>query len=142
VHNSLTSDPEHWIGPERALALATRSGADALGLSAVTGAIEPGLSADLTLFRLDAPSFVPLIDPVRQLVMAESGAAVDMVMVAGELVFRDGKCVRVDEDALWAEAHELAQRRLAGNRSVYAAAAELSDPIRRMYRRLDQEERP
>jgi cytosine/adenosine deaminase-related metal-dependent hydrolase len=141
VHNSLTPDTEDWVGPERALALATRGGADALGLGSVTGAIGLGLSADLALIRLDAPSFAPLIDPVRQLVQAENGAAVDMVLVNGEVVLRDGHCVRVDEKALWAEAHELAERRLAANRGVYAAAAELAGPIERMYRRLDREER-
>jgi cytosine/adenosine deaminase-related metal-dependent hydrolase len=139
VHNNTTSIFADWVGPERAFTLATRGGADALGLGAVTGAIAVGLAADLTLLRLNSPGFAPLIDPVRQLVQAENGAAVDTVLVAGEVVLRDGRATRIDEHALWAEAGELAARRLSINKGVYAAAAELSEPIRRMYRRIDQE---
>lgn len=136
VHTNTTPDHADWVGPYRAYALATRGGADVLGLSGVTGEIRSGLAADLVLYRLDSPGFVPLIDPVRQLVHAENGAAVDTVVVAGEVALRDGRCTRLDEIALWEEAGELARRRLEANRSIYAAASELAGPVERMIRRL------
>lgn len=136
VHANVTPDFTDWVGPSRAFSLATRGGADVLGLGGETGAIAPGLAADLVLYRMDAPAFVPLIDPVRQLVHAENGASVDTVLVAGEVVLRDGRCTRVDEMALWEEAGDLARRRLEANRSIYAAASELAAPVERMLRRL------
>lgn len=138
AHGSTTPAFEDWVGPGRALALATRTGAEAIGLGAVTGAISPGLAADLSMFRLDSPGFVPLIDPVRQLVLAENGTSVDTVLVAGEPLFRNGRCTRVDERALWEEAGELAIRRLEANREIYGAAAELAGPVERMIRRLQE----
>ncbi len=140
VHANTTPDHADWVGPYRAHALATRGGADVLGLGSVTGRIEAGLAADLVLYRLDAPAFVPLIDPVRQLVHAENGASVDTVLVAGEVVLENGRCTRLDEVALWQEAEDLARRRLEANRSIYAAASELSGPVQRMIRRLQGED--
>lgn len=136
VHSLDNPDYTAWIGPERALRLATRGGADALGLSATTGAIEPGLAADLTFFRLRSPAFVPLHDPVRQLVESGSSAAVDLVMVAGRVLFRDGRHLSVAVDDIWAEAQELAEKRLQTNAGVYASASRLAKPIGSMYRRL------
>lgn len=140
VHTNTTPDHADWVGPYRAYALATRGGADAIGLGGTTGEIRPGLAADLVLYRLEAPAFVPLIDPVRQLVHAENGASVDTVIVAGEVVLADGRCTRLDEIALWQEAEELARRRIEANRSIYAAASELAGPVERMIRRLQAED--
>lgn len=136
LHNLQSPEPADWIGPETALALATRRGAAALGLGQVTGAIAPGLAADLTLFRLHSPAFVPLCDPVRQLVQCETGAAVDTVLVAGQPVLEAGRCARIDRDAVWAEAQDLAARRRRDNAGVYASAATLAAPVERMYRKL------
>ena len=62
-----------------------------------------GSLADLTAYSLDAPSFVPLNDPVRQLVYAERGAALDFVMVNGETVMQDKRLVKINEPAILAE---------------------------------------
>jgi guanine deaminase len=128
--------PERWVSPAEVLALATRGGADVLGLGAVTGRIAPGMAADLTLLRLGAPSFAPLLDPVRQLVLGESGAAVDTVLVAGHVLLRHGRCTTLDETALWREAQQAAEKRLRDNAGVMADAAALEAPIRRMHARL------
>ncbi len=101
-----------------------------------TGALRPGLAADITLLRLDSPAFVPLNDPVRQLVQGETGAAVDTVLVAGQVVLRHGRCTTLDEHAIWDEARALSARRLQDNRAVYRDADALAAPIRRMRARL------
>ncbi len=128
--------PESWVGPEQALVLATRGGARAIGLGHRVGSIAPGFAADLAFFRLRSPAFVPLNDPVRQLVQSENGSGVEMTMVAGRIVMRAGRCLAIDEAALWAEASELAARRLQANAGIYGAAARLAEPIMRMYRRI------
>lgn len=134
LHSLHVRDPERWIGPGRALVMATRGGASALGLE--VGAIAPGLAADLAFFRLQSPGFVPLHDPVRQLVQSESGSALAMTIVAGRVVTRDGRSTLIDEAAIWAEAGELAARRLRANEGIYRLASALAEPIRRMYRRI------
>ncbi len=118
--------------------MATAGGAAVIGLGAVTGRIAPGMAADLSLLRLASPAFAPLLDPVRQLVLGESGAAVDTVLVAGQAVLRHGRCTTLDEAAIWAEAQALAERRLRDNAGVLADAAALERPIRRMYARLNR----
>jgi cytosine/adenosine deaminase-related metal-dependent hydrolase len=140
LHNLDSRDASTWIGADRALALATGGGADAIGLGSVTGRLAPGYYADITLFRLASPAFVPLLEPVRQLVQAENGAAVERVIVAGRTVYTGGRVTFVDEAAIWVEAEELSHRRLAANAGTYRDAAELEGPIRRMYHRLDAEE--
>ncbi len=132
----LTQDEADWPMPGRVLSLATSGAADVIGLGDQTGALRPGLAADITLLRLDSPAFVPLNDPVRQLVQAENGAAVHTVVVAGKVVLRDGACTTMDEHALWDEARALSARRLHDNRGVYHDADALAAPIRRMRARL------
>jgi cytosine/adenosine deaminase-related metal-dependent hydrolase len=81
----------------RAFRAATLGGAQALGLKDKIGAIRPGFSADLVFLRLDDPSFVPMNSAVRQLVYAATPRAVHTVMIAGEIVVRDGRLTRFDE---------------------------------------------
>ncbi|HTJ56066.1 MAG TPA: amidohydrolase [Devosiaceae bacterium] len=138
LHN-LEGEDADWISPGTALELITGGSADVTGLGTVTGRLAPGFRADITLFRLASPAFVPLIDPVRQLIQAENGAAVERVIVDGRTVYADGRITTVDEAAIWAEAAELAERRLHDNAETYRQAAALEVPIRRMYRRLATE---
>jgi guanine deaminase len=90
-----------------AFTAATLGSADAIGLGGQVGRIAPGYKADLTLLDLHDPAFVPLNDAVAQLVYTESGRAVRHVIVDGELVIRDGRAARFDEDALYGEIERL-----------------------------------
>jgi len=135
LHNLSSGDPDDWISPCESLRLATSGGAGVLGLSA-TGRIAAGQTADLVLLKLNSPAFVPLLDPVRQLVQSENGAAVDTVIVAGRVLLRDGRCTTLDEAAIWEEARALAAKRLRDNRDIYQSAAALDAPIRRMNARI------
>jgi 5-methylthioadenosine/S-adenosylhomocysteine deaminase len=96
-------DYTKWLTAREALSAATRGGSIALGYGERLGSIKVGALADLVAYRLDAPSFTPLNDPVRQLVYAERGAGVDFVMVAGEPAIERGRMVKIDEAALVAE---------------------------------------
>jgi 5-methylthioadenosine/S-adenosylhomocysteine deaminase len=84
----------------RALELATLGGARALGLESVTGSLEPGKSADLIAIDLSAPRFLPVYDPMAQLVHTGAGSAVTHVWVRGRALLEDGRLTTIDEAAL------------------------------------------
>ncbi|MDI6025646.1 amidohydrolase [Corticibacterium sp. UT-5YL-CI-8] len=134
LHN-LVQPHARWVGAETALRLATQGSADAIGLGPDVGDLAVGQVADITLLRLGTPAFTPLNNIVRQLVLSENGSSVAHIMVAGEIVLRDGVCTKVDEKAIWQEARDIATRHLDDG-NVYADAAKLSGPIEAMYARL------
>ncbi len=98
------------VGAVQALALATRGGAEALGLDA--GVLAPGMLADVVHVRTDDARFVPVLDDadlVAHLVWSSASHLVSDVWVGGRQVVRDGVCTTVDT----AEAARQVQRRAA-----------------------------
>jgi cytosine/adenosine deaminase-related metal-dependent hydrolase len=86
--------------------MATAGGAATTGFGDRIGRLAPGSAADLVLLpwaSLAAPYLEPGTDPVDAVVHRARAAAVDTVMVAGEVVLRDGRFTRVDRDAALAE---------------------------------------
>ena len=94
-------------GAHEAFQAATLGGARALGLGGRVGRIAVGMQADITLIALDDPSFVPLNDAVRQLVLTEPGRSVRTVIVEGRIVIEDGRCQTIDEQSLYEEVERL-----------------------------------
>jgi 5-methylthioadenosine/S-adenosylhomocysteine deaminase len=110
-----------------ALRMATIEGAQAIGLGNEIGSLEVGKQADLILVDLKALNLSPVLEaPVRNivpnLVYAASGHEVKTVMVAGQVLVRDGVVLTADEEAVRAEAQVQAE---AVARSVAA------DPVHR-----------
>ncbi|WP_424137907.1 amidohydrolase family protein [Roseomonas chloroacetimidivorans] len=83
---------------------ATLGGARALGLQGVVGSLRPGHRADLALFDLSDPAWLPLNSAVRQLVHAEPARSLRHVLVDGRLALHNGRPTRFDLPALAAEA--------------------------------------
>lgn len=134
LHNLRSDDEENWVGPQTALRLGTSSGANVIGLKK-SGRLEAGCNADITFFRANVPAFQPLNDAVRQLVLSESGSAIDRVMIGGLLVVSNGRCTAIDEAAIWGEAQAFADRRRIEGRAARAATHVLQAPIRGMRQR-------
>ncbi len=86
-----------------ALRAATIGGARAAGLEKSLGAIKPGFKADIVLLDLFDTAYVPFNSAVRQVVFADSGRAIDSVIVNGRLVIEGRKLLSVDEAALHEE---------------------------------------
>jgi 5-methylthioadenosine/S-adenosylhomocysteine deaminase len=107
------------VPPQTSLEMATVRGAVALGLGDELGRIEVGRRADVVCVDVSAAHLQPVLDPVWTLVNRVHGHDVAHVVVDGDVVVRNGKLTRVDEDALVEEAKSvaLAYMRRAGVRS-------------------------
>jgi cytosine/adenosine deaminase-related metal-dependent hydrolase len=101
------------IPAEQALELATRRGAQALGLGASIGAIEPGKRADLVLFDTQRPEWQALFNPINNLVYNADGHSVHTVIVDGRVVVDAYRQAFVDEGGLFARVQEIGERLLA-----------------------------
>jgi 5-methylthioadenosine/S-adenosylhomocysteine deaminase len=125
AHRARERDRARWVTARDALRMGTAGGAAALRHPRL-GAIAPGFAADLVLYRLDAPWWVPLNDPVNQLVFAETGAAVDTVLVDGKVVVAGGRIATFDVDALVAEVQAMVRSLRARNADLFAVAGEIA----------------
>lgn len=87
---------------EEAIRLATVGGATALGIDA--GRLAPGALADMIVLDPRRAHLTPVHDPRAALVYAARGSDVTMNIVGGEIIVEDGRCVRIDQDEVIAEA--------------------------------------
>jgi 5-methylthioadenosine/S-adenosylhomocysteine deaminase len=102
------------ISSASALRLATRGGAEALGLP--VGALEVGRPADLIRLRTDDARFVPAISEAEllgHLVWAGAGYLVTDVWVGGSAVVERGRCVHIDSERARSEVGQRAHRLFA-----------------------------
>jgi 5-methylthioadenosine/S-adenosylhomocysteine deaminase len=135
IHTLWTDDYDRWPTAQEILWAATRGGARAVGLEHELGSIEPGKKADIVALDLCTASFVPVNDIPNQLVYAENGSSVRMVMVDGEVVVKDGRCTRIDEREVLSEARSLLGQFLEKHRLVEEDARELEPYFRSVYER-------
>ena len=88
------------IGPRDVLGYATVEGARANGLDKRTGTLTPGKQADLIMLRTDCLNVAPLNDPATAVVTGMDTSNVDTVMVAGQILKREGRLLHVDWPAV------------------------------------------
>lgn len=98
------------LDAKTALQTITYGGARALGLEAQTGALVEGAQADMAVIALDGAHQIPVHEPQAALVFASSGRDVLMTLVAGRVVFGDGRVQTVDEERLRARVKEVAAK--------------------------------
>ena len=97
----------------QALRLATANAARPTGFDGRIGALEPGRYADMVLLdweAMTAPYFEGTddssADAVNAVVYRGKSAHVDTVMINGEVVLRDGRSIKADEEAITSELRE------------------------------------
>jgi len=127
-----SAEYREWPAAPEMLAALTRGGARAMRRADRIGQLVPGFAADLILLDLDTPAFTPLNDLRRQLVFCEDGSSVRFTVVAGRVVYEDGRVTTVDEKALRAEARAL----MAGHRETLARASREADRLAPYYREM------
>src|SRR5436190_8889930 len=117
-------DWRRWLTTREAALAATEGGARALGFGGRIGRIAPGNKADIVMLDLDHPNWLPLNDPVNQLVHTEDGTAVARVMIGGRRVVDYRRVTTVDlgrlRDRVAAARDRLAAAN-ADNRRLYEA---------------------
>ena len=104
-----SGDPEA-LPAEQAFAMATITGARALGLEKLIGSLEKNKRADMIVVSLAEPHAVPIYNVYSQLVYALKGSDVTEVMVNGRLIVRDRKLLTVDLKTTMAKATEYQER--------------------------------
>jgi cytosine/adenosine deaminase-related metal-dependent hydrolase len=104
------------FGAHEALAIATRDGAEAMGLGELTGTLAPGKQADVVCIRTDGLNFAPAPDPVAAVVLHGGRADVDTVLVGGRVVKQGGRLIEADVSRARRLAEESRERLMAGAR--------------------------
>jgi N-acyl-D-aspartate/D-glutamate deacylase len=112
--------------------MASEGGAALLGSAGKAGVIAPGMRADLALIDVTGGMWRPRGEVYHHLVQFETGANVRAVLVAGEIVVRDGRCVRINEADVLEEAAVLAAQNLRGNEASLAAVEQDLPHVRRL----------
>jgi 5-methylthioadenosine/S-adenosylhomocysteine deaminase len=76
--------------------MATINGAHALQLDHMIGSLEVGKRADIIILDADSPSLTPNFDPHTTIATCVTRADVRHVLVDGNVVVRDRKCLTID----------------------------------------------
>lgn len=97
------------------LAMATTSGARALGLENAAGSLTPGKKADLIVIDTNKPHLTPMYNPVSHLVYAARGDDVTATVIDGRVVMEKGNLVTIDLDDVMEKAAAIAAS-IAGGR--------------------------
>jgi 5-methylthioadenosine/S-adenosylhomocysteine deaminase len=121
-----TPDYAQWLSVEEAMRMATTGSLSILGFTDV-GRLAPGYKADIVFLDLGHITYMPLRDPLLQVVFAESGAAVDSVMIDGKFVLRAGKLLTLDEKKLRRDVEAARERLDTANGAGLAFARNIAD---------------
>ncbi len=106
LHKINTGDPT-VMDSRTVLKMATAGSADAIGLGEIIGSIEEGKQADMIILDTRSPHFVPMYDPISQLVYSASGSDVRDVIINGKVIVKDRKLLTVDLDDILEKAEKM-----------------------------------
>ncbi len=99
VHKALSKNPT-VLDAKTVVLMATRWGADVLGLGNKVGSIEKGKIADIIVVNLNKPHLTPLYNVYSHIVYAAMASDVETVMVNGKVVVDERKLLTADESEI------------------------------------------
>lgn len=102
------TDKKRFLTAKEIIETATLGGAKSLGLENEIGTIETDKQADLVVISLDNAAQLPVNDIYSAILFASNARDVQMTMVAGKEIYKNGKTNLIDEDALKNEMREIA----------------------------------
>jgi cytosine/adenosine deaminase-related metal-dependent hydrolase len=129
IHRPHEADRSRWVTAADTLRMATQGGARAMLREDAIGSIEVGKRGDLVLYDLTAPWWIPLNDPVQQLVYGENGSSVDTVLVDGRVVVEGRRPTAFDADAVRAEARPMLAAIRARNGDLQRLARRMAELV-------------
>ncbi|KAE8378652.1 hypothetical protein BDV26DRAFT_261293 [Aspergillus bertholletiae] len=112
IHKSISYDPTA-VPAESVLEMATINGARALGLEDHIGSLEIGKKADFVAIDTRRIHLQPWFNPVSAVVYTATGRDVDIVVVDGKMLVRDGELLTMDEQEIIREAQRRSQEVVA-----------------------------
>jgi 5-methylthioadenosine/S-adenosylhomocysteine deaminase len=121
VSHVMSADPARWLSSLEVFQMATIGGARLMGLEKEIGRLLPGYAADIVFLDLGHLNYVPLNNPLQQMVFVENGAAVRKVLVDGKTIFSDGVFSGFDISALKRKAHAASasiRQKVAGRKAI------------------------
>ena len=86
--------------------MATLNAAKTLGLEDLLGSLEPGKLADIVAIDMGEIESQPIYHPLSQLVYTRTGHKVSHVWVNGEVLLKDRKFTKLDQDRVIATTKE------------------------------------
>ena len=102
-------DPE-VMSASTMLTMATRGGAEAIGLGDSVGSLAVGMRADIIQVSFDDVHFIPTYDVISHLVYVADEQDVNSVVVDGQLLMRNREMLTIDTERVKREATALAAR--------------------------------
>ncbi|MGQ9669106.1 MAG: amidohydrolase family protein [Desulfosoma sp.] len=108
IHKAVASDPT-VMKAATVLHMATRAGAEALGLKETIGQIHPGFAADLIVVDFSAPHLTPVYDPVSHLLYAAKASDVQHTIIGGKVVMENRTLTTIDLERVLAEVRAIAR---------------------------------
>jgi len=99
VHKALAKDPTA-LNSRQVMLMATRWGAEALGLGDVCGSLEAGKAADIVIADVRKPHLMPMYDPYSHIVYSMSAADIDSVIINGICVLQNRRLLTADEEEI------------------------------------------
>ncbi len=112
VQKAVSEDPT-VLDSKTILLMATKNGAEILGLGDKTGTISPGKKADLVVAGLDQPHLNPIYDIYSHITYCMRPSDVETVMVNGKIVVENSRPVTADEADVIAKARDW-QKKIKG----------------------------
>jgi len=105
VHKAVSNDPTA-LDAKTALLMATRWGAEVLGLGPITGSLEKGKAADIAIINLEKPHLTPLYDIYSHIVYSALASDMETVLVNGKLVIENGRLTTANEEKILSNARK------------------------------------
>lgn len=101
----------NWLTQKEALSLVTTNGAAVCGWAGETGAITPGMFADVVLMDERTNALLPQYDTVTQLLLLQDSIRATDVFIHGRRIMQDNKILCFNEEAIYQELIDQQQER-------------------------------
>ena len=103
IHKAVSGDATS-LNARQAMLMATRQGAEVLGLGGIIGSIEEGKSADIVIADLKKPHLTPLYDVYSHIVYSMHPSDIETVIINGKVVLNSGALTTSDEKEIMEKA--------------------------------------